>query len=244
MAIPSQTEPEIAVLRGLTWEQYLAVVDVLAEHHTRHHYAHGDLELNNPVNGVTWPQYLAFLEAIGDTYCRHNYANETLEMMSPRKDHDWVKRFMGRIIETIAYELDIEIQCIGSTTITSQAVSRGFQPDEAYYIANERLVRGKDTFEPDIDPPPDLLLEVDVTSSSKGRLESFAAMKVPEVWRYSHDEIQFLRLNKEGIYVAVEKSPSLPMLTPSDIVECFELLGTLSENHVLKTLVAKLRERR
>ena len=69
-------------------------------------------------------------------------------------------------------------------------------------------------------------------------------MKVPEVWRYSHDEIQFLRLNKEGIYVAVEKSPSLPMLTPTDIVECFELLGTLSENHVLKTLVAKLRERR
>ena len=243
MAIHSQTLPEIAVLRGLSWEQYLAVVDVLAEHHTRHHYAHGELELNSPVYGVTWPQYLAFLEAIGDTYCRHNYANETLEIMSPRKDHDGVKRFIVRIIETIAYELDIEIQCIGSTTITSGAVSRGFQPDEAYYVANERLVRGKDTFEPDIDPPPDLLLEVDVTSSSKGRLESFAAMKVPEVWRYSNDEVQFLRLNEEGIYVAVEKSPSLPMLTPSDIAECFELLGTLSENHVLKTLVAKLRER-
>ncbi len=177
MAIQSQTLPEIAVLRGLSREQYLAVVEVLAEHHTRHHYAHGELELNSPVYGVTWPQYLAFLEAIGETYCRHNYANETLEIMSPRKDHDWVKRFIGRIIETIAYELDIEIQCIGSTTITSSAVSRGFQPDEAYYVA-------------------------------------------------------------------VERSPSLPMLTPSDIAECFELLGTLSENHVLKTLVAKLRERR
>ena len=122
-------------------------------------------------------------------------------------------------------------------------MSRGFQPNEAYYIANELLVRGKDTFEPDIDPPPDLLLEVDVTSSSKWRLESFAALKVPEVWRYSNEQIQFLRLSDDGIYFAVEKSPALPMLTPSDITECFELLSTLSENHVLKTLVAKLRER-
>ena len=238
-----ESVPDTVVLHGLSWEQYLAFVDVLAEHHTQHHYANGDLELNNPVYSVSWSQYLAFLDAIGDTSCRHNYANETLEMMSPRKDHDWVKCFLGRIIELVAYEFDIEIQCIGSTTITSAAVSRGFQPDEAYYIANEPLVRGKNTFEPDIDPPPDLLLEIDVTVSSFGRLESFAAMRVPEVWRCKDYHVTFMRLNPDGAYDPVDVSPSFPMLTPSDIAECFELLGTFSENHVLKTLVAKLRAR-
>ena len=140
-------------------------------------------------------------------------------------------------------EFDINIQCIGSTTITSESVERGFQPDEAYYIANEPLVRGKDYFEPDVDPPPDLLIEVDVTSSSKSRLPCFAVMKVPEVWRIVDFQVSFLHLNREGQYSTSDRSRSIPILMMQDVNEALEKLHDQTENKVLRDLVAKLRAR-
>lgn len=239
----THTEQETFVLHEVSWEQYESILNVIGHHHLRHHYADGELELWSTINDVSWQEYAAFLNVLGDVSCRHYYANETIEMMSPRKDHDWIKRFLGRIVEQVAFEFDINIQCIGSTTITSHAVERGFQPDEAYYIANESLVRGKDFFEPDVDPPPDLLIEVDVTSSSKSRIPSFAAMGVPEVWRLCDHEIEFLILGLDGSYVSSERSVSFPMLTTADVLESFEKLANQTENRVLRDLVAKLRAR-
>jgi len=241
MSQQAGTESETFVLQGLSWDQYLAVLDVLGHHRLRHCFADGEMELWRTIYDVTWQEYVAFLEVLGDVSCRHQYANGTLEMMSPRKDHDWMKRFLGRIVEHVSMEFDIDIQCIGSTTITSAVVERGFQPDEAYYIANEPRVRGKDLFEPDVDPPPDLLIEVDVTSSSASRLPSFAAMGVPEVWRLVDHVLEFLRLQPDGHYASHGTTASFPMLTTDDVHESFEKLATQTENRVLRDLVAKLR---
>lgn len=243
MSQQTESESDTLVLRDISWDQYKAILEALSNHHLKHHYAAGQMELRRQVNDVTWKQYTAFLEAIGDAGCRHCYSNGTLEMMSPRKDHDWLKRFVGRIVEQIAFEFDINIQCIGSTTITSEAVGRGFQPDEAYYIANESAVRGKEIFEPDVDPPPDLLIEVDLTSSSTSRLPCFAAMRVPEVWRVVDFQVEFLHLGGDSQYSQSEFSHSLPMLKPANVNEALERLHEQTENKVLRDLIAKLRSR-
>ena len=133
--------------------------------------------------GVTWEDYLKLLDATPGFYLRHTYDEGTLEMMSPRKDHDWVAAMIARMIEAYALATDLPIQSMGSMTLRAAKGGRGVQPDRAYYLANEPRVHCMETYEPARDPPPDLVIEVDVTSTSLPRLPVFAAIGVPEVWR-------------------------------------------------------------
>lgn len=243
MTVTSKQHDRFVVLYGVPWETYEGFLDALDEHYLRHTYIEGTLEMRAVVNCVSWQQYKKFLEALGDYSLRHTYDGWTLEMMSPRKDHDWDKRFVGRIVETICFALDIDVQCIGSTTLASEAIERGLQPDEAYYIANEPLVRGKDTFEPDVDPPPDLILEVDVTSTSVPRMPLFAKLGIPEVWRHDGDRTIFYRLLKKGTYKEIRQSIAFPFLSPGDIDECLDQLHELPENKVLRTLLDAVQNR-
>lgn len=237
-----QSDPFI-VLHGITWDMYEGILGALGKYHLRHTYDSGELELRARLSGVTWQDYMKFLEALGNHSLRHTYDGGDLEMMSPRLDHDWIKRMIGRVIEMVAYEFEIEIKSIGSTTLTGDAVEKGFEPDEAYYVANEPTVRGKMRFEPDIDPPPDLLVEVDVTHSSLPRLPAFAALEIPEVWRRADGEIHFLRRTDSGEYEELARSDAFPMLTPEDADQSLDRLGTLSENTVLRELISELKTR-
>jgi len=134
------------VLYGIPWKVYEGILDALGEYHLRHTYDCGALEMPSLLHSVSWSDYMRFLDALGDRSLRHTYDGGELEIMSPRKDHDWIKSFIGRMIEYIAVSFEIDIQCIGSTTLTGERVTKGFQPDEAYYVANEAVVRGKKTY--------------------------------------------------------------------------------------------------
>src|SRR5687767_2382673 len=194
------------LLTGVPWVVYERFTNALGAHRLRHSYDRGNFELRKELLGVSWEAYQAMLRALGDFHLRHIYDQGYLLLMSPLKSHDWVKRLVSRFLETMTFDLRIPIQSIGSTTITSVETERGFEADEAYYIANEPKVRGKMEFEPDIDPPPDLILEVDVTSSSVDQLALYASMGVPEVWIHDGKALQFLVRNRRGRYDAVEHS--------------------------------------
>ena len=240
---PTSSDPFV-ILYGIPWEMYENITDALGEYHLRHTYVEGTLEMRGLLYGVTWQAYSEFLDALGDYSLRHTYDRGALEMMSPRKDHDWPKRLIGRMIETMCYECDISIQSIGSTTLTGEAVERGLQPDEAYYIANEPLVRGKSTFDPDQDPPPDLVVEVDVTSSSVKRLPSFAALGVPEVWRYTADKLTFHCLNEQKEYEEAARSRTFGFLAPEDLTRFLDQHQTSGENSIIRAFVDWARLRR
>jgi len=143
----------------------------------------------------------------------------------------------------VAYEFEIDIKSIGSTTLTGDAVEKGFEPDEAYYVANESAVRGKMRFEPNVDPPPDLLVEVDVTHSSLPRLPGFAALEIPEVWRRADGAVHFLQRTGDDSYEELTHSVAFPMLTPGDIERSLDRLGSMSENAVLRELISELKSR-
>jgi Uma2 family endonuclease len=210
------TDDFYVLLPGVAWDTYVAVTDALGRYRTRHMYDRGLLEIRRELLGVSWEDYQALLKALGDFHLRHIYDQGYLLLMSPLKSHDWVKRLVSRFLETMTFDLRIPIQSIGSTTITSAESERGFEADEAYYVANESKVRGKMEFEPDVDPPPDLILEVDVTSSSVDQLSLYAAMGVPEVWIHDGKALQFLVRNRRGQYDAVEHSSAFPFLAPND----------------------------
>jgi len=197
--------------------------------------------MQSVLSGVTWVDYARFLDALGDYALRHTFDRGTLEMMAPRKDHDWIKRFVGRIVETVAFEFDIDIQCIGSTTVADESLGRGFQPDEAYYIANEPVVRAKSTYDSSKDPPPDLVVEIDVTSSSVERMPAFAALGIREVWRFEGKALRIFVLDARREYREFERSDGLPLLTCEQINDSLRKLRSMSENAVLRSLIADLR---
>jgi Uma2 family endonuclease len=238
-----QVEDSYVVLYGISWEMYEGILDALGEYHLRHTYNSGALEMRSLLHSVSWKDYTRFLGALGDRSMRHTYDGGELELMSPRKDHDWIKSFIGRMIEYIAISFDIDIQCIGSTTLTGEAVEKGFQPDEAYYVANEAIVRGKRTYDSSVDPPPDLLVEVDVTNSSLDRMPGFAALNINEVWRHDAESVQFYRLISSGEYERIDRSLAFPFVESGDIDRHIEKLDELSENRVLRELIDALRPR-
>jgi Uma2 family endonuclease len=240
-------QSEFIVLHDISWKTYEGILDALGEYHIRHTYDEGMLEMRRILYGVTWEDYLKLLAATPDLNLPHTYDEGTLEMMSPRKDHDWVATLVARMIEAYALASDTPIQSIGSTTLQAATGGRGLQPDEAYYLAHEPLVRCKATYEPDKDPPPDLVIEVDVTSSSLPRMPVFAKIGVPEIWRNARGRLRFYRLNAEGEYEITDRSVAFPFLKAADLMRFVKRRSEIGENGTVRefikwALAAKLRQ--
>jgi Uma2 family endonuclease len=176
MSVQSTQPSEYVVLYDVPWDTYEGVLEALPDHYLHHAYDRGTFELRSLLWNVSWEAYEQLLAAFGDYQLAHTYDRGTLEiLMSPRVDHDWVKSILGRMVEMVSFVLDIPIKSVGSTTLRRRDVRCGLQPDEGYYIENERQVRGKLTFDPDSDPLPDLVIEVDVTNKSVTRLPVYAS---------------------------------------------------------------------
>jgi Uma2 family endonuclease len=231
------SKSEYVVLYGVPWETYEGILDALGEYHLRHTYDDGTLEMRRILYGVTWEDYLKLLDATPDLYLRHSYDKGTLEMMSPRKDHDWIAKLIGRMIETFALAADIPIQSVGATTLRASKGGHGLQPDQAYYLANEPRVRCKETFDPGKDPPPDLVIEVDVTSTSVPRMPLFAEIGVPEVWRFERGRMRFYRRKSKTQYEAVQRSVAFPFLKPADLMRFVKRRAEIGENGVVRAFV-------
>jgi Uma2 family endonuclease len=229
--------PEYVVYYGVPWETYEGILDALGEYHLRHTYDQGALEMRRVLYGVTWEDYLKLLDATPDFSLPHTYDEGTLEMMSPRKDHDWKASLIARMIETLAFALDIPIQSIGSTTLRAAKGGRGLQPDKTYYLASEPRVRCKDTYDPQKDPPPDLAIEVDVTSSSVPRMPVFAKIGVPEIWRIERGRVRFYKLKSKAKYEAVARSVAFPFLKPADLMRFVDRRSEIGENAVVREFV-------
>lgn len=164
------------------------------------------------LNGVSWETYQRLLAEHQDQNgTRFTYNEGTLEIMVLSADHEQPNRILALLVELVAGELGIEVCPLGSTTFQRSDLLKGFEPDSAFYIAHAAEIGGR-RVDPAIDPPPDLMIEVDVTRSSLGRFPVFAAFGVPELWRYDGTRVAIFRLDR-GRYVEAESSGALPPLT-------------------------------
>lgn len=189
---------------------------------------------------VPWAGYEAILEAFGDRRLRHSYDDGVLEIMSPLKRHDRNKTLLARLLEMAAYELDIDIQGIGSTTLRKEARKKGLEPDECYYVAHEAEVRFEEDYDPNRDPPPDLAIEVDVTHAEVGRMDIYAGLGVPEVWRLKDGKLTYYRL-QEAKYLKTSRSRAFPLLTPAVLEKFLHRRIEVRDNQLLREFVEWLR---
>jgi Uma2 family endonuclease len=163
------------------------------------------------LHDISWETYKRLREEVSEGI-RLTYNRGVLEIMSPSRRHEHIKRTLGRMIEALTEVLNIPISSGGSTTHENEVVEQGLEPDECYYVAQEPKMRGKDTLDLSMDPPPDLVVEVDVANRSLARLPLYANLRVPEVWRHDKDGLHVLHLQADGTYVEQDHSASFPFL--------------------------------
>ncbi|NUQ63362.1 MAG: Uma2 family endonuclease [Pirellulales bacterium] len=181
------------------------------------------------LHDVSWEFYEACLNELGDRNIRLTYDRGTLEFMSPSETHNRSKRLLGRLIEALTEELGIEIRSEGSTTWRKKRLRRGLEPDEAYYVEHEPLVRGRETIDPAVDPPPDLVIEVEVTRRIVDRLGIYAALGVREIWRCAADGLRVFVLGDDGKYHEADQSPSFPFLPLEEVNRFFARRNEMGE---------------
>lgn len=169
------------------------------------------------LHGVPWNVYEALRESEENYHVRMTYDRGTLEFMSPSPRHERVKSLLRQLLEGFTIELRIPRQSLASTTWKREEKLKGLEADECYYILNHARVRDVEEINLAIDPPPDLALEVEVTRSAVKRLGIYAALGVPEIWRWRKDVLQAYSLSSEGKYEPIEMSLNLPMLRVKDL---------------------------
>jgi Uma2 family endonuclease len=165
------------------------------------------------LQGVSWETYERLLADFRDSHAVHlTYDQGALEILVPSAKHEEPNRALALLIEMLALALDIDIRNLGSTTFKRDDLSRGFEPDSCFYIQQAAQIRGKDDIDLAVDPPPDLVIEVDITHPSLDKLPLYAAVGVTEVWRYDGASVTIHTLAQEA-YIASETSQVLPGVT-------------------------------
>ncbi len=186
------------------------------------------------LHNVSWETFERLLADIGDRRSTlFHYLNGTLEIMSPLSLHEGSNRFIDDLIRAFSDELEIDLRKLGSLLMKIPELKLGAEPDSCYYIQNEPIIRGKEVIIVGQDPPPDLVLEVDITNPSDRRLPIYALLGVPEVWRYDGYSLDFLAL-QDGKYISIKNSLSFPDLPAVIIVEYLQQRLTLGESAALR----------
>ncbi|HET6247783.1 MAG TPA: Uma2 family endonuclease [Tepidisphaeraceae bacterium] len=163
---------------------------------------------------ASWDLYEKLLRDIGDRPIRVTYDQGRMEIMSPLPEHEHDKKLIGGLIEMLAFELNMPMACLGSTTFRRKTKAKGLEPDECYYFHNEKQMRGKKRLDLQKDPPPELVVEIDLTSRSVPRQPIYAALGVPEIWRLAGSQLECLHL-VGGEYRVQQQSLAFPFLEPA-----------------------------
>lgn len=193
--------------------QTLNYIDAIA-----HLPAGGTLILNE----VPWDDYEQLLAHLGDSAgVRVSYDQGRLEIMSPSSKHEKFALLIPLLVFTAGEELDVVIEGLGSTTYKQEWLAKGVEPDGCFYVSSAEAIIGKERIDLRSDPPPDIVVEIDISHDSTRKLAIYAGMGVPEVWRYDGKRSHIYQLVGQD-YVAVDTSKVLPVFTPDVLARFLE----------------------
>jgi Uma2 family endonuclease len=192
------------------------------------------------LRNLGWHRYETMLTLLGDSTVRLTYDRGDLELMSPSNLHERFRNVFGRFIETVTVELGLECEAGGSTTWRTEDLDRGLEPHECYYIAHALAVACREVNLAH-DPPPDLAIELEISPSQLDRMGIYAALGVPEVWRFDGAVLSFHALQADRHYTPCDRSRSLPFLSPAEVLHWIELSRVMSQTTWARDLGAWVR---
>jgi Uma2 family endonuclease len=194
------------------------------------------------LNNMTWGTYKWLDDRRGhQPGTRFTFSEGVLQIMAVGFEHEWLNRFLAQIVELLGQAFRLNYENAGGITLRREDREKGFEPDTCFYFANAARIRGKKEISLAIDPPPDLMIEIDITSSSLNRLPIFASAGVPEVWRYQFGTLTMYALNGES-YRVTETSLTFPSVTPAQITSWLSDAQTMLRLEWIDTMQERLRQ--
>jgi len=183
------------------------------------------------LDNVSWETYERLITEHGERCgTRFTYDEGVLQIMVVSSRHEMPNRTLATLVEVLAEEWSIDIQRLGSMTFRRKDLLKAFEPDSCFYIQHADAVMGNANIKLPVNPPPDLVIDVDITRESLNRFPIFAAVGIPEVWRFDGARVIFYRLESEAY---IETTHSLALTTlDSDTATAF-----LSQSQTLKSTV-------
>ena len=173
---------------------------------------------------VSWAEYEDLLALLPDNpRFRLSYDQGTLQIMTLSPRHERLKSLFAHLLAVLTEELNLNLAGLGSTTFRLAEAARGLEPDDCYYIYQAERMAGQDTIALATDPPPDLVVEVDISHPSLNKFPIYASLRVPEVWRHDGATLQFFRLVGER-YTQTPTSGLFPLL-PAEVLAGFVQQG-------------------
>ncbi len=166
-------------------------------------------EKRSVLRGLSWEAYLQLMDELPQSRsARLIYDNGILEITVPLESHEFSGRLIERFITTLVELMELRIKTMGSTTMKYPKLRKGAEPDNAYYIQNQPIVKGR-TVDFSQDPPPDLVVEIDITHTDIEKNAFYSSLGVPEFWRFNGKVWRIYQLC-DRVYVEVEASPTFP----------------------------------
>ncbi|MEH2295476.1 Uma2 family endonuclease [Nostoc sp.] len=193
------------------------------------------------IKDVSWSAYKRILAELGDNRSsRIGYSQGVLEIMAPLPEHEVAKVIIGDLLKVLLEELDLEFWSLDSTTFDKQSMDAGVEPDDCFYIQNEAKIRSKVRINLEIDPPPDLALEIDITSRT--RFNNYQALRVPELWRWNGSKLE-INVLSDGKYVESNTSYIFPNLPIYQVISEYLMLSkTNGRNATMKAFGVWIRQ--
>jgi Uma2 family endonuclease len=173
---------------------------------------------------------------------RITYDRGVLQLATVSHEHEHLALLLAFLTWAWTEERGVLIKSGGSTTFRRRDLERGLEPDQCFWIANEPAVRHLNRIDVRRDPPPDLVIEVEVTRRAVPRLPIFAALHVPEVWRLSRKGLTFQLRQSDGTYAPVARSQALPPLGSRDLERFLALRGQTDENSIVAQFRSWIRQ--
>lgn len=190
---------------------------------------------------ISWQQLENILEEMGlKRAARISYSDGWLEIMVPLPEHEKDKEIVGDLVKILLEKLEIDFECLGSTTFKSPNMTQAVEADTCFYIQNHTAVIGKNRIDLTVDPPPDLAIEIDITSRTA--FDNYRRLGVPELWRYKNQGLQ-INLLQQGNYVESNFSPNFPDIPIIELVNKYVSQSlTLGRSHAIRGFKTWIKE--
>jgi Uma2 family endonuclease len=180
------------------------------------------------LRNLTWEGYLQILDALPESRgSRLTYDYGVLEITVPLEEHEFSADNIAYFLLTLVELMGLKIKSMGSTTMKYPGLEKGAEPDKAFYIQNHALVKGRKV-DFDRDPPPDLVVEVDITHTDIQKNQFYALLGVPEFWRFNGQVLRIYQL-QDTVHVEVDRSPTFPLMPKQWL---YDFLNTAKEDEI------------
>ena len=192
------------------------------------------------LENITWQTFKTMLAEMGSERANKiSYRQGNIEVMTPLKPHESSNRLIEVFVGVLCEELGLEVNRVGSLTLTRDDLEYGAEPDSSYYIQNELLVREKENIDLAFDPPPDLVLVVEYSRPKIDKFKLYAAMGIPEFWRYNGTTLRVYIL-ANGQYSETQTSPTFAVIPIKEIprfIEESKKIGQIAVTRAFRTWV-------